>query len=1714
MKNTLLLFFTFLSISCFAQFSKTHYIPPLTAQNNLAEDQYIYISTPSNTDVSVKIIEIGGNTITRVVTNSNPVIHPIGKGNNSQLFIPKASTGKISNKGYIIEADDLIYTSVRVNAGKNPSGSYNHAGGLVSKGNSALGTEFRLGAMLNPLFDTSLLNFASILATENGTTITISNIPPGTILSNGTFFNGPLNVILNKNESYVLALENTDNTVPSNSSKIIGALVTADKPVVVNSGSFGGSNSANLVPNQNGNLVPSGRDVGFDQIVPFDKTGTEYIFVKGAGTDELEQVILIAHKPNTIINLNGISAPYATLANEGDYVAINGSQFSTNGSLYVSSSNKVFAYQCIGGNSTVYSPPANQNMFFVPPLNCATPNTVDNIPYIEQIGNINYTDGSLNIVTEAGATVLINGDPVTSLPITIDGKSTFERYSIPISTGNIAVKSSKQVYVSFYSSNGAATYGGYYSGFDKKPEITSEISIGAPSSCIPNVVLKVSSITAYDTFEWSFNGEAISNSNANSYIPTKAGYYEVKGSITGCDSFYSDKIPVSNCPTNQDNDLANDNIDIDNDNDGITNCTESYGNQIINISNAAMGTIAVGTYSNSFTGTVTTSGTGTPGTITGNSDGSFITEIPAGKDNRITYKMTFTPPLTAGIEYSTTASALDLFNADTDYIINTDINKTITVLNPDNQLLIDTNYDGIYETGVTQYSSFEIRFRLNSTTPLVAGTGTFKFLSYLTNSISITHKNLSETNPNRSTLKFFAVCVPRHSDLDGIPDQLDIDSNNDGIPDNIKAQGANALIAYSSVDVNKDGLSDAFGTGLNPVDTDGDGVKDYLDLDSDNDGIYDLVESGSNAPDANLDGIIDGTIFGSNGLADNAETSPESGVINYTIKDTDSDGIKNHLELDSDNDLCFDVTEAGFIDGNGDGLLGNTPPTVDANGVVTSDIGYTTPNQNYIIATPIVITTQPDAPPTCESENANISITDNGDSYQWQLFTDEGTTWTDISNTATYSNATTNTLTITSVTNAMKGFKYRVKLNKTRNLCGLISDPTTLIVNPLPIVNVTTIIQCDDDSDLKTFFNLTLKNNVISNNFINENFTYYTSQAEANNPLSIVPISTPLAFENINPPLPAPQGIMYVWVRVADKITGCFRIAKLTLKVASSQFPLGYSFIVPPVCDDTLAADGSSTAELNTNKRDGITSFDLTNAIADVEAKLPLPLSDHNIKYYRNRNDALVQNDTFGNSLAINPTEYKNFRNDIPNVQNIWVRVNNNLTNDCGFGFGDFIKLSVEKLPFANPVTIPRQCDDNQDGVYTFNTAALQSTLLNGQTDVTVTYFDSSNNPLPSPFPATFATPSQTIKAVVTNNSTLKCYDETLIVFTVDDLPEAFSIPTSLTTVCDDEPKPLLQNGQFAFDTSTFEATILNGQTGMIVKYFDKNGNSLPSPLPNPFVTVTQNIKVTIENTINTTCTASLIIPFIVNPLPNISLNTNGNEDALICDDNPKFSVELDAGIQDGTSITNYAYVWNKVGVSPSVGTNYTLLVFEEGIYSVKVTNSWGCSRIRTIKVTASNIATIQTIDIADMTDINTVTVNVTGSGNYEYSLNDSYGPFQSSNFFDNVPAGIHEVYVNDKNGCGIVSQRIAILGAPKFFTPNGDGYNDYWNLKGANKDFNSKSIIFIFDRYGKLLKKINPSDEGWDGTFNGLTLPADDYWFTIELEDGRAAKGHFSLKR
>jgi gliding motility-associated-like protein len=121
---------------------------------------------------------------------------------------------------------------------------------------------------------------------------------------------------------------------------------------------------------------------------------------------------------------------------------------------------------------------------------------------------------------------------------------------------------------------------------------------------------------------------------------------------------------------------------------------------------------------------------------------------------------------------------------------------------------------------------------------------------------------------------------------------------------------------------------------------------------------------------------------------------------------------------------------------------------------------------------------------------------------------------------------------------------------------------------------------------------------------------------------------------------------------------------------------------------------------------------------------------------------------------------------------------------------------------------------------------------------------------------------------------------------------------------------------------------------------------------------------------------------------------------------------------------------------------------------------------------------------------------------------------YQTTPIFQNLEPGIYTIFVKDLKGCGVVTKEVSVLGLPKYFTPNNDGFNDYWNLKGVNERNNSNAIIFIFDRYGKLIKQINPLSIGWDGSYQGYPMPANDYWYVITLENGRIIKGHFSLIR
>jgi gliding motility-associated-like protein len=719
----------------------------------------------------------------------------------------------------------------------------------------------------------------------------------------------------------------------------------------------------------------------------------------------------------------------------------------------------------------------------------------------------------------------------------------------------------------------------------------------------------------------------------------------------------------------------------------------------------------------------------------------------------------------------------------------------------------------------------------------------------------------------------------------------------------------------------------------------------------------------------------------------------------------------------------------------------------------------------------------------CGSGNVTLNATATFGTIEWYTTATGGTSFTSGNNITTPF--------LTSTTN------YYVSAG-----CATDRTQITATINPLPVVQNTSITQCDTDatSDGKTTFNLTVNNDLISANYTNETFKYFKSFSSATNEILSDLIPNGFSFNNTTP------STMPIGVRVYNSVTGCSSPAQITLIVPTTNFQPSATLSFT-VCDDFLDTDGNNTS--NNNSSDGIATFDFSTTRTAILAQLPVQSQNYTINYYRNEADALSQLNAI--------SDIANYRNiSYPNAQDIWVRIETDIVSNTCVGVGPYIRLNVEALPKANTINDLRACNSNSTGIVNFDTSNLETNLLNGQTNVNVRYLDLNDNPLKdangtlitSPFPSTFSSASQTIKAIVSNNTSQQCFDETTISFYVDAIPTATPIPTTLTTICDDEVDPANQDGKFGFDTSTFESTILAGQTGMTVKYYDQNNTLLPNPLPNPFVTGTQNITVAIENPINPNCSATLTIPFVVHPMPNIELSAT----ELICSNIPTFFVTLNPGFLDNSLASNFNYNWKKDGGS-SIATSPTFGVNSEGSYTVEVTNPSGCSRTRTIQVTASNQATIASIDIVDLVDFNTVTINTTGTGDYEYSMDYLNGIWQDSNLFTNVPGGIHQVFVNDKNGCGLVSKEITVLSIPKFFTPNNDGFNDYWTVKGMLSYPTAE--LRIFDRYGKLLKELRPTSTGWDGTFNGQPLPASDYWFVFKLDANTPEKrGHFTLKR
>ena len=323
---------------------------------------------------------------------------------------------------------------------------------------------------------------------------------------------------------------------------------------------------------------------------------------------------------------------------------------------------------------------------------------------------------------------------------------------------------------------------------------------------------------------------------------------------------------------------------------------------------------------------------------------------------------------------------------------------------------------------------------------------------------------------------------------------------------------------------------------------------------------------------------------------------------------------------------------------------------------------------------------------------------------------------------------------------------------------------------------------------------------------------------------------------------------------------------------------------------------------------------------------------------------------------------------------------------------------------------------------------------------------------------------------------------------------ESLVINQDLFTECDADAN---QDGKTVFNLDNIKNLLFtNLPAGYIVSFFEipTSTTALPTNYTNT-IPNNQTIYARIMNVQG--CYSDYPVNLVVNTFDTILVD----ETIGLCEDS---ILTLDAG--SGFS----SYEWNTI--PPQFTQQIT--VNSGGIYEVTLTNALNCSKTKTFTIEASGIATIEDIIINDFQENNSAIIQVAASslGDYEFSLDGVN--YQDSNVFSNLNAGEYTVYIQDKKGCGIVFETFYILDYPKYFTPNNDGYNDTWYIKNLEKRNLENSIITVFDRYGKLLKQISGSSEGWNGTFNGNLLPASDYWFEIKLTNGKSVKGHFTLKR
>ena len=212
--------------------------------------------------------------------------------------------------------------------------------------------------------------------------------------------------------------------------------------------------------------------------------------------------------------------------------------------------------------------------------------------------------------------------------------------------------------------------------------------------------------------------------------------------------------------------------------------------------------------------------------------------------------------------------------------------------------------------------------------------------------------------------------------------------------------------------------------------------------------------------------------------------------------------------------------------------------------------------------------------------------------------------------------------------------------------------------------------------------------------------------------------------------------------------------------------------------------------------------------------------------------------------------------------------------------------------------------------------------------------------------------------------------------------------------------------------------------------------------------------------------------------------------------------------------------IWEITGAQPTQPTElecWKIVTFNNATCLWEITGDQPtqpiieCWETTTINNTscAWEVTGMQPIIETILSDGNSINVITSNTGGFSYSLDGI--TFQSNNIFYNIEGGLYTIYVKANNCIEAISREYLHFYIPQFFTPNNDGVNDTFDLKGIENY--STYEVYIYNRFGKILKSAINVPFSWNGIYNNTALPSSDYWYVVIIE-GERRSGHFTLKR